>query len=167
MIEKSKKTDILILRGVFIDDFLGKPLDISKKPLINYSNIPSKFTSVEEWPELTNLKCWECDRLVTGRPKFIPINCKKTANDADVCNVLGNFDEWSCAVRYVMTQMPPDQRYDLLQAIYIYEAKFSGKKKLIIHPSPPKILMKTYCGNAGLTPEEYQKKIDDLYNEIR
>lgn len=174
MILNNKKTDFLVLKGVKIDDFSYKPLILKqqrqeKTPV--YTDIPHKFTSVEDWIKVSNLKCWECDRFVSTYPKFIPMNAKRELDVnqkyIDVCDVLGNFDEWSCAVSYINTKIPANQRIDAVRSLLIFEAKFSGERKIIIHPSPPKTIMQQYCGNNGITSEEYQKRIEDISNEYK
>lgn len=175
MISNSKKSDFLILKGVKLTDFTNKSIS-STKPIEKtavYTDIPTKFTKVDNWPKFSNLKCWECDRLVSGYPKFVPMNIRREFDSTlgeyvDVCDVLGNFDEWSCAVRYIYTELPKNQQPDAIQALLIFESKFTGEsKKITIQPSPSKTIMQQYCGNSGITTEEYQKKIIDTANDYK
>src|SRR5271170_3231805 len=100
-----KKTNLLILRGVYIKDF--SPIDFiydknSKRELkiesdTVYTEIPKKFISVATWPQFSNLKCWNCDQLPDSYPCFIPINLELDNKSNDICDVYGHFDNWNCA----------------------------------------------------------------------
>lgn len=160
-----KCANLLVLRNIYPEDFTHEndERDIKIKqvePLDAYDEIPGRFTSVEKWPSFSNLKCWECDQLPVSYPRFVPINPEKDENGNDICDVLGNFCEWNCAVRYTTKEIPKEQQWDTLRMICVFESKFSGIYKEKIMPSPPKTLMRAYCGRHGLTPREYKEKIE-------
>jgi hypothetical protein len=163
----------LILKGIYPDDFAQNESIYEKVPqqtqntekIIVYTEIPRKFTSVKDWPQFSNLKCWTCDLIPNGYPRFIPENLEKDAEGNDICDARGNFHEWNCAVRYVLTEFPKELQWDTLQAICLFESKFSGRRREKIMPSPSKVSMKEYCGSAGLTQKQYREKINTINAE--
>lgn len=158
----------LTLKGVFPKDFTKPPIytpahsSHAVEKQVIYTETPKKFLSVEQWPQFSNLRCWECGLVLTSYPRFIPKNPDRDANGSDICDVEGVFNTWNCVVGYVYKNYPQEQRWDILEAILIFEAKFSGKRKVKIMPNPPKTLMKDYCGESGITPKQYMEKIENL-----
>ena len=159
--EKVRKSDLLILRGVYPKDFeiceSGGSLSTRPQQVI-YTEMPRRFVSVELWPTFSNLKCWECDQFVKDYPAFIPLNPEKNKNQEDTCDIFGHFDSWNCACRYILREFPPVQQWDILRNLCLFESKFTGIYREKIPPAPPKVLMKAYCGDRGLTLGEYREK---------
>lgn len=172
----TRKVNLLILRGVYLKD-LDTPEDTPSIQCgankqhtgadapAEYTEIPKRFTCVKNWPISSNLKCWSCDLLPPSYPKFIPLNPEKGEDNRDECDTYGNFCEWNCAVEYVRKEFPPDQHWDILEDICLFESKFSGQRKEKIVPAPPKIRMAMYCGKHGLTPKEWREELHRLNNE--
>lgn len=167
-----KGSNLLILRGVFPNDFTltNSIFDAPRVQYLpeqpeSYNDLPRQFTSVENWPKFSTLKCWECDQIPMSYPKFIPINPSKDAENRDICDVFGHFCEWNCAVSFVMKELPPDQRWDTLRYLCLFESKFTGRRREKIPPCPPKFLMKAYCGSSGITPKEWRDRLQSLNNE--
>lgn len=155
-----KKSNLLILRGVYPKDFVKrKPTVTLTQPVQVYSKMPAIFTSTKDWPQFSNLKCWSCDQLPVSYPKFIPLNPSYGPNYGHICDVFGHFCEWNCAVRYAVREFPREQHWDILESICLFESKFSGKKKEKIMEAPSKTCMKQYCGDDGITAQEYREKI--------
>jgi hypothetical protein len=169
-----KGSNLLVLKGVYPGNFAPVDYIYEKnktfepkaiEPSVVYTEMPKKFTSVENWPKYSNLKCWECDRIPSSYPKFIPTNLEKDKDGHEICDPYGHFDEWNCAIRFITKEMPKDQQWDLLQSVCLFESKFSGKRREKIMPSPPKYLMKAYCGQRGITLKQYNDKISQLNND--
>lgn len=173
----AKKTNLLILRGVYPKDFASNVIHdniLTASKLVDtiivptaYTEIPKKFVTVDAWPQFSNLKCWECDQLPTTFPKFIPMNPEKDKDGNDICDVHGHFCEWNCAVRYVTKEFPKDQQWDALQAICLFESKFSGIRRVKIVAAISKTCMKQYCGNSGMTSKQFREvntKLDSDYS---
>ena len=120
-----KKSNILILKGIYPKEFAPVDTIYEKIPIvvnhtdtnIVYTEMLKKFTSVGSWPEFSNLKCWECDQMPTGSPKFIPMNPERDSDGNDICDTYGHFDEWNCAVRYIIKEYPKDQQWDALHTL--------------------------------------------------
>jgi len=163
-------SNLLTLKGVFPRELMtAKPhipsaviTGSSCKSTGVYQAMPNHFTSVEEWPKSTNLRCWYCDLAIIGYPRFIPTNPSRDAQGRDVCDVHGHFHEWNCAVRYAMNEFTDDAIWDALQLISLFETKFSGKYRPKILPSPPKTIMRQYSGENGITVAQYREKIDNI-----
>lgn len=171
MESKNTGINLLILRGVFAKDFAMNPVNTSSRPTesgteqsIIYTEIPKRFTSVETWPTFSNLLCWNCSLLPLSYPRFVPLNPEKDKDDKDVCDTHGNFCEWNCVVRYTIKEFP-DQKWDILEAICLFESKFSGKRKKKIMPAPSKTKMAAYCGKDGLSPKQWREQVVKLNNE--
>ena len=153
------RSKILLLRGVFPQEIMTVKhnIEVQPDPQTTYNEIPKRFTSVDEWPKASNLKCWTCDRIPHSYPRFLPLNVRD-----DTCDVHGNFCRWGCVVSYVMKEYSQCQQCDLLYYICVFESKFTGTRRLKILPTPPKILMKEYCGNNGITEKEWAEKADKI-----
>jgi hypothetical protein len=168
MENKSRGINLLVLRGVYAKDFTTNTSYKSTPEHIEdsviYTEIPKRFTCVEEWPTYSNLRCWNCDLLPPSYPRFVPLNPEKDKDDRDVCDPHGNFCEWNCAVRYTMREFS-DQQWDILRAICLFESKFSGKHKKKIMPAPAKTKMAAYCGKNGITPKQWRDEMARLNNE--
>jgi hypothetical protein len=170
-----KRTNLLILRGVYPKDFAPvdgiydkSAVEIEKKviePAMVYTEIPKKFTSVESWPQFSNLKCWSCDQLPTSYPKFIPTYPEKDKDGNDICTPYGHFHEWNCATRFIEKEFPREQQWDALELVDLFESKFSGKRRRKIPSAPSKTLMNAYCGKDGITPKQYNKMIEQLNSD--
>jgi len=155
-------SNLLVIRGIKPQDIFAERINKKVDDKISvYTRIPHRFTGVRFWPSESNLRCWECDRIPANYPKFIPVNPINTPAGLE-CDAHGHFDEWNCAVSYIMKNYPREQKCDLLRLVSIFEAEFSGRRKLRIQPSPPKTLMKKYCGETGIGEHEYSAMISAL-----
>lgn len=162
----AKRSNLLLLRGVYVSDFtisIVQEVVVPQQQCIAWTDMPKQFTGVDTWPQFSNLQCWTCDQKPADYPKFIPLNPEQGMNERgqpiDICDVFGHFHTWHCAIDYVNKEFAPERRDDARKAISLFESKFSGKYKLIIRSAYPKTEMKQYCGNSGLTPEQWNKKL--------
>jgi hypothetical protein len=160
-----KKSAILIIKGLTFEELNAvEQIIIKEENKFKYNTIPKEFKSVEEWPKYTNLLCWHCDRTVIGYPKFIPKN-PTIINKNDTCEIIGNFDRWECAVAYAYKEFSKEVYFDTLMNIKIFATKFHPNIKTIL-PAPSKTLMKQYCGDSGITAEQYEEMIEKKMREI-
>src|SRR5271154_6208029 len=127
------RSNLLILRGVFPKDFTTTINDVIMQsrvePQVVYTDMPKKFVHMADWPTFSNLKCWECDQIPTDAPIFIPTNLEKNESGEDMCDPYGHFNSWNCAIRFIMREFPKEQQWDALEAVCLFESKFSGKRK--------------------------------------
>lgn len=79
--------------------------------------IPTQFTSLEEWPKLTSIKCWSCHDKFDSIPLFVP---NKSINIPE-----GNFCTIPCVVRYINTKYKNnvDVRHLVIQMIKLIYGK--------------------------------------------
>jgi len=125
---------------------------------INYQRLPRQFTGVDQWPTSSNLKCWHCDIVIGDiRPKFIPSDPTKRGNIVH-CDAYGAFNSWACAVAYSDINFNGSKRADSRNLIATFAREIDGIID-IIHPAPHRTIMSAYCGESGITPEEYLAKI--------
>jgi hypothetical protein len=168
--------NIITIKGVFLADleeidalYEVRPISahefvecVRENVYTNYSAIPKRFTTVSEWPKMTNLKCWVCDRTFTTYPKFIPI-AKEITFERGSERVSwiseGNFCEWNCVIDHIRTRKPKNNQWDLEHNTGQIASIFEKKKISLIVPSPPKTEMKQYCGENGITERQYSEKI--------
>jgi hypothetical protein len=148
--------NILLLKGLQLSNLNTKPMPI-QTPLKIYTILPKTFASVDAWPKKSNLKCWECGLVPTSYPKFLPLYTHNIDGN-DICDVHGNFCEWSCVVRYIRTYSE-ENRYDLMRSISTFQALFTGNAECVVAISPVKTIMQDYCGSGGITEDEYRKKL--------
>lgn len=92
-----------------IDDGIGG--DILEEIII-YDKIPSQYNK-DTWPEKTNLKCWKCDCMFTGRPLFVAT--QSWIDDAGLHMLVdkeigGNFCSANCAYTCIMQDYPQTAR---------------------------------------------------------
>jgi hypothetical protein len=151
------KFNVIIIKGIKLADI--KKIDKVKQFVeddITYSIIPRNFTSVDSWVKYTNLLCWHCDKIIADYPRFIPKN-PAIVNGEDVCEVYGNFHTWECALAYARKELPKESYWDTMISIKIFAQKFAYNDNII--PAPNKTIMKQYCGDVGITSEQYDKLI--------
>lgn len=177
---------ILFLQGVYkkdckrVEDFFHERLlhDASHETKM-YDKVPLVFTGINTWLKSTNLLCWTCNRSFKGRPWFEPQSIDPLNNSAhnksltnaqiktaskkhDFCiNIKGNFCSPNCVMRHILnnTRDMSDRLNKIAMLKFVYEL-FTGVVIHDIHPSPPHTDMVQYGGH--MTPQEYQKKIEEL-----
>jgi hypothetical protein len=183
---------ILFLAGVYkkdckkIEDFFHERLlyDNTADSKM-YDKIPMTFSSMENWPQSTNLTCWLCNRTFKNRPWFEPqsiesvnkgdvgimissADIKKTKVENSYCiHTKGNFCSANCVMRYIIIYSKDlsDKLNKIAMLKILYEI-FTGRKLSDIIPSPLPIEMVQYGGS--ISQQAYQKKIEDLniYNSV-
>lgn len=169
------RSNLLVLKGLRIEDFAErisifdakipiKPSDYSQQ-VQTYNDIPNKFTSSTEWVKIhSNRSCWECGLTPSSYPKFIPEN-PRFEGGVDVCDVRTHFCEWTCVARYVAREYPRERTADIMQTVCLFESKFSGKLRTIIPEGLSRTIMKSYCGNSGITPTQFREKNAAIFRD--
>lgn len=159
----SKRSNLLIILGVYPDDLQAPAKEQPPSTRRVYTEIPRVFTTPDAWLRTSNLRCWECDQFPSGYPRFIPLEFRRTHSGGVTCTPEGNFCEWNCAVRYATREYDSATRWDLLKAICIVESLFTGDPpREKIPPAPSKTLMKAYRGDSGITPQQWQEQLRQL-----
>jgi hypothetical protein len=156
-----KKSYILRIEGIFIKDILGKSTSRYSAPahVCVYDSIPKKFSSLSTWPRHSNLHCWSCGRKFSSRPCFIPLNPEIIAH-MTIYDVLGNFCRWNCVVRHVRKIYPAEYAWDIECSIRkLYKLYHDVDVEQVV-PSPDPYVMNFYCGDDGISSEDYDVLID-------
>lgn len=128
-----------------------------KEPETAYDKIPRTFTSLDDWPLSTNLKCWDSDATFETRPVFMPTHMVDGGNGRSVFGVEGNFVSFPNVARYIVkhyTREEAEQKLSLLNIVYEI---FTGHSTTYIAPAPPKEKKVQYGGE--MSEEEYWEKI--------
>ncbi|MEL0212472.1 MAG: hypothetical protein VW891_18155, partial [Novosphingobium sp.] len=170
-----KRPNILHLGGITLNDFVPiedvfdeKILEVVEKSdqgsgTLPFEKIPAVFTSVEEWPFSTNLRCWSCTFTFDGPPCFVP-TFVRTGSDSVEVGVEGNFCTFNCAARYIDDTYPPRayavkhwSMRDNLCLVYFY---FKGLRVKHIKPAPRKTELIGFGGD--LDEEDFWARLREL-----
>lgn len=167
---------ILFLKGVSLDDIISIE-DLFNKEIIEADNniiisndkkkeeellwdkIPQTFTSLENWPKNTNIRCWFCTLKFKSVPWFIIKNISNT-HTGKVMNVNGNFCSCGCLMGFVKKNYSNREHFDIYHNIYTLYTIINGKKKMTIKPSPDIYNLKLYGGD--MTIEEYREELEKV-----
>jgi hypothetical protein len=122
--------------------------------------LPTVFTSLDNWPDHTNLHCWTCECTFTNKPIFIPLHIKGSSNGMWDMNTHGVFCSFSCAARHIKDFMDNTLFTNLFHLYFI----FYKKEVKCIYASPRRYCTKKYGGH--MIEEEYIEEIRRLENEI-
>lgn len=161
--EFPQKSYIVLFKKIYLKD-IREPPQI-KTPAAadvhhsteNSVELPKIFTTVEEWPQRSTLRCWECADCFNTRPAFLPI----TTPDGIIPR--GNFCGWGCAIKYLRLHYPKESRWDIEKQMIIIRSLFEGRPIYNIAEAPDRTRKKSFCGNSGLSNEEFEelkKQID-------
>lgn len=196
--ETIKRSYILHLAGVFIDDIVGRreddiilpieapeteefdeiefsddeieaPAIMTPNDLIilqkNYGNLPTYFTTKDEWVKRSNLLCWCCGRNFVTIPWFIPVNqTTKIETDSEgnmksveVMKTHGNFCLPTCCAYYLDNFRDPEI-LNLRESEYLLNVlyhKMTGQqiRKVPKCRNPREMIM--YSGIGGVTEDEF------------
>lgn len=165
---------ILFLKGVSLDDIISIE-DLFNKEIIEadrniiisndkkkeeellWDKIPQTFTSLENWPKNTNIRCWFCTLKFKSVPWFI-IKSISNTQDGKVMNVKGNFCSCGCLMGFVKKNYSNREHFDIYHNVYTLYTILTGKKKMTIKPSPDIYNLKLYGGD--MTIEEYREELE-------
>jgi hypothetical protein len=168
------RSNLLVLKGLRIEDFAERISIFDAKipvktdypqQIQSFTEIPTKFTSAAEWSKIhSNRLCWECNLSVTSYPKFIPEN-PRFEGGIDVCDVRTHFCEWTCVARYVAREYPRERIADIMCTVCLFESKFSGRLRTVIPEGLSRTIMKSYCGNSGITSAQFREKNAAIFRD--
>jgi hypothetical protein len=153
------------LRGVNCDDVITMgPTAIAitapeAKSSI-YTPLPTRFSGMDSHPKWTNLKCWYCDLIPSGFPKFIPRNIELKSTGEIHCDIEGVFSHWACAAEYCYQHLNDTARADALDGIRVMMSVITGRPVTAVRRPIPKTKRQCYCGDSGYSDAEYMKLLD-------
>jgi|SRR3989344_5798566 len=133
---------------------------------ILYKSNPNTFTSYKTWVKNSNCKCWECTCMFNESPVFIPLYIRKNDLGCIEMGVYGNFCWFNCAQKWINEKCKIDGTHDdktrMLKILY---EMFTGNKIQKIVESEDKTVMKQFCGEHGITQQEYRDNMNLLNSE--
>lgn len=170
---------ILYLKGVSLNDIISIE-DIFNQEIIEADNvdeepedlkkggfdcdgmwdkIPSTFTSLDNWPKQTNIRCWYCTLKFKSVPWFIIKSITQNAG-GKVMNVTGNFCSCGCLMGFVKKNYSKREHFDIYHNVYSLYTIMTGKKKLTILESPDIYNLKFYGGSMSI--EKYKEELEKV-----
>lgn len=162
-------SNLLVLKGVYFDDFKSKSLydeKVVQPQKTLKTKLPKIFRSADEWSSLySNLRCWECGLIPVSYPKFIPEN-PRSIDGEEICNVNTHFCEWTCVIRYIYHNYHPTKATDLIKIVLRFESLFSGQLRHHIEPALPKTDMAMYRSDGGLSEDEFRERNKKIESEF-
>lgn len=128
-------------------DQKGSEKGISES-IIPYDKIPRVFTTLEEWPLRTNLRCYEYGFTFDDRPKFIPTYLRMADDGTCEIGVYGNFCTFNAAALHINTTIHNrDERFRMQDMLKFVYTLFTGKTVSHIEPGPKKYELAAYGGS--------------------
>ena len=168
-----KKNYLLLIRGIKLSDLVDDEMFDAKYtegltaafPEFNTTyTIPKRFTTAEDWPKRSKLKCWECCRLFHCAPACLAQAPAEVAYGVIAYNTIGNFCGWSCAIRYGKLNFTSNFSRIEECTLHVYRA-LTGLKVFRITEAPSRTIMSEYCGGDGISAIEFDAIVKGLKNE--
>lgn len=127
---------------------------------IAYKANPTQFTTVENWPQTSNCKCWHCDRYFESVPWCTIAGI--AGNNAECDPLITNRDNFCgdrCAYAYLIGKYKGAyQREDMIGLFKIFYRRLTQTPMPDnIRPAAPKTRMVYYCGEMGVSSDEYNR----------
>jgi hypothetical protein len=149
------------------DTFDAKLVGDAKSPPAEetYDQIPERFMTLADWPQKTNLRCWNSNFRFDCVPKFVPTSMIEDEDGNIVFGVKGNFMSFRDAASYIETKTAPEQRAAQrawLARVYLI---FTGVKVSQVPPAPDITKTREYGG--AMEPEEYLKTVQEFDNPAK
>jgi hypothetical protein len=132
-------------------------IDVENTVEKTFSKIPLKFTTIDEWPKSTNIKCWWCTQSFKTVPLFIP---SYIATNGDMVPE-GNICTFNCGAAYIDVFVDAKCRWERHEMLKILHHKITGISVKHIPPSPLPFTMVQY-GGGNDSSDTYTKKIATL-----
>jgi hypothetical protein len=121
-----------------------------------FTYVPEKFTTADQWPIFCNLNCYNCTNPIQGLPLFIPADVN---NDESIPIERLNktlYCSPSCVAKVISGMSTNDREY-LMRLLRLLIYRITGVFMQMIEPADDRSVMNVYGGNK--TRKEYQDKI--------
>lgn len=168
-----KRPSILFLEGVFLSDiqnqnaFLDYLCDYSddefdyENNTIKYDRIPTEFYDKEDWPQTTNLKCWNCDRNFRNHPYFYP-NRHEYKKGKVLIRPIGNYCSPFCVIPKIL-KLPKSEQWEKMELLRKAVLELDGLTLPIDIPCAPPKTDRLEYGGGYMTEVQYTEKINELW----
>jgi len=172
------RSNILELRGLRLVDLKNVTIDISKEDIPKfYNDIPTKWYSDQDLCT-SDCKCWNCGLNFTTDSAFIPMNPKRVppifdsdgnkTDEAIVFDRYGIYCSWPCAARDAYHRFGNQKNYtDIQQGLRVVYNIIYDCNVIFVRMSPDKTVMSEYCGNGGMSNNEYSNAIKMINLKMR
>lgn len=160
----------VFINGVTVEDLTTKKnKELDNSPEIKSTplqlKLPVIFTSVENWPKKTSLRCWWCHLSFNTMPLFIPQSIEPMPDGSRSIGTHGCFHTFNCAQAYINKNIKTlRNRANVTGMLKLLYLIITGKKIDKIDEAPNPLKMQQYIGGP-LTPELYNKLITDINNK--
>lgn len=160
-------SNILFLRAVHVGDCKSledmwdarideeaEPDNIDDSPA--YDKIPSRFTSVDAWPQKTNLLCWHCSLVPRGRPWTMPTSFHAAPPGAGhkyIMDTYGIACDGECGSAWINKHVSLHKRWERFHFMCIFSEELTGRA-FEGSPAPDPTCMIQYGGS--LVRREYE-----------
>lgn len=188
------ESNVLFLKGVYlsdckdVNDIMGERLaeiianGDHQQPTETHSwdRIPTQIDLSQPIP-VNNLQCWVCDGTFTWRPVFIPDAIEPSGTkrgEYKPIKPIGNFCSFTCARRYINTELPSNIGWDKIELLKIFHNILSNSSNLLldIPTGSPKYEMIQYGGtltraqwyakNKAICQTSGIKYPDEVFNTV-
>jgi hypothetical protein len=135
----------------------------------SYKALPKIFTDMDSWPKTADLLCWECSLGHKNVPVFIPTQMTTTINNSGeetiTMTTYGHFCSFPCACKYLNNKFSREVVWgDYYHLLRMLCSLFTGipTNKIYLSPGPDKTERREYCGESGISVQEFSKKVQDI-----
>jgi hypothetical protein len=175
-----KQPNILHLKGVFESDICFDELIfetkftevfnsttgvVSRAPEKKYDQVPTKYTGYKNHPKTTNLHCWNCDNTFSTVPYFMVDDTVMKPNNEEESDISGNFCSENCTQAHIDKYFTGSNHQDKTKYLTKTVREFTCRDVIIIKPSYEKTIQKKYCGERGVSTEDYIKMNRELISD--
>jgi len=138
----------------------------STKNITIYEQLPKVFTTIENWPLKTNLRCWNCTLSFKRTPIFAPSYICYLSGSLKM-GVHGVMCSFPCLARWLVNnhqQITNDLWEALKNAHYLYQIMYGATLITSIELAPPFTELKPFGGSINC--EDFPNIIVDLEKKM-
>lgn len=170
--KRINRTYIVLFKGITMEDLEDQEelvIDSDEIPKF-YNEQPTTWSGEKLLP--SDLLCWSCGMHVDDKhgAAFLPIDPILINTNTDEEQVQytrhGNYCSWPCAVRDAMYKYRGGHLSDILEGIRCVFNRLNNADVRSIPPAPVKTVMSSYCGNNGMTENEYTSSIKKITAQL-
>lgn len=147
-------SDITTIEDLFNNRMVSQETTVPKEE--DWDKIRSTFSSLDEWPKSTNIRCWFCTLKFKSIPWFIITG--ETINKT--FNVKGNFCSSGCLTGFVQQNYSRREHFDIYHNVGKLYTMITGKKNNNIIPSPSIYNLEMYGGAMSMS--DYKQELERI-----